>query len=64
MTTVRSARCPQCGKAFDWQPASPFRPFCSQRCKDIDFGAWAAERYRIPAVADDEEDGTPTPERD
>ncbi len=29
-------------------PENRFRPFCSQRCKSIDFGAWAAEEYRIP----------------
>lgn len=25
-----------------------FRPFCSERCKTIDLGNWAAENYRIP----------------
>ncbi|HYH40417.1 MAG TPA: DNA gyrase inhibitor YacG, partial [Burkholderiales bacterium] len=27
---------------------SPFRPFCSERCKMVDLGAWATESYRIP----------------
>lgn len=49
--------CPQCGAKVEWTPASTFRPFCSERCKLIDFGAWANESYRIPAVArDDDED--------
>ncbi|MCZ2175771.1 MAG: DNA gyrase inhibitor YacG, partial [Burkholderiales bacterium] len=25
-----------------------FRPFCSERCRNIDLGAWAAEEYRVP----------------
>jgi endogenous inhibitor of DNA gyrase (YacG/DUF329 family) len=31
-----------------WVPESRWRPFCSQRCKMIDLGAWATERYRVP----------------
>ena len=31
-----------------WDPANKFRPFCSERCKLIDLGAWASESYRIP----------------
>jgi endogenous inhibitor of DNA gyrase (YacG/DUF329 family) len=26
-----------------------FRPFCSERCKLLDFGAWADEEYNLPA---------------
>lgn len=40
--------CPQCGASVAWDAASPFRPFCSERCKMIDLGAWATESYRIP----------------
>ena len=43
----RAARCPQCGKTADLSPDNRFRPFCSERCKLIDLGAWASERYRI-----------------
>jgi endogenous inhibitor of DNA gyrase (YacG/DUF329 family) len=32
-----------------WEPASEFRPFCSERCKMIDLGEWASETYRLPA---------------
>ncbi|HTQ00477.1 MAG TPA: DNA gyrase inhibitor YacG [Casimicrobiaceae bacterium] len=42
--------CPQCGTPVEWSPASRWRPFCSERCRLIDLGEWAAERYRIPAV--------------
>ncbi len=39
--------CPVCGKQTPWTPANRFRPFCSERCKQIDLGAWAAEEYRV-----------------
>jgi uncharacterized protein len=45
MTTV--VKCPTCGKDVRWTSESRFRPFCSERCKQIDLGAWAAEKYRI-----------------
>ena len=37
-----------------WDTANPYRPFCSERCKMIDLGAWATESYRIPVPEDDE----------
>jgi endogenous inhibitor of DNA gyrase (YacG/DUF329 family) len=40
--------CPHCGKPVPWTTASAFRPFCSERCKLIDLGAWASETHRIP----------------
>jgi len=45
MPTV--VKCPTCGKDVRWTPESRFRPFCSERCKQIDLGAWAAEKYKI-----------------
>ncbi len=39
--------CPTCGNSVTWQPASKFRPFCSERCKLIDTGNWATDRYAI-----------------
>jgi endogenous inhibitor of DNA gyrase (YacG/DUF329 family) len=57
----RVVTCPQCGASVAWDPANKFRPFCSERCKMIDLGAWATESYRIPVVEDkdtpDEESG-------
>jgi endogenous inhibitor of DNA gyrase (YacG/DUF329 family) len=52
---TRSVPCPTCGKAAEWSAANPHRPFCSERCKTIDLGAWAAERYRVPVVEDKDE---------
>lgn len=43
--------CPTCGKKVEWVEASKYRPFCSLRCKQIDLGAWAEEKYVIPAVS-------------
>ena len=44
--------CPTCGKSVEWAPGNAWRPFCSERCKLIDLGAWATERYRVPVVED------------
>ena len=52
----RGARCPQCGKAADLTPDNPFRPFCSERCKLIDLGAWASEQHAIPGNEIEAED--------
>ncbi|MBD0326684.1 MAG: DNA gyrase inhibitor YacG [Pyrinomonadaceae bacterium] len=41
--------CPNCGKPAEWKD-NPFRPFCSERCKLIDFGRWANEEYRVPVA--------------
>lgn len=39
--------CPICGKPTTWQD-DPKGPFCSERCKLIDFGNWIDEGYRVP----------------
>ena len=46
-TTPRTVNCPRCGTPIEWGPAARFRPFCSERCKMIDLGAWAAEKYKV-----------------
>jgi endogenous inhibitor of DNA gyrase (YacG/DUF329 family) len=45
---LRTVACPTCGATVEWSARSRWRPFCSERCKLIDLGAWAAERYRLP----------------
>lgn len=42
-------KCPTCSKPVEWEPKNEHRPFCSERCKLIDLGAWANEEYRVPA---------------
>lgn len=48
--------CPQCGKKVVWDSKNPFRPFCSERCKQTDLGAWAQEKYVIPGAASESEE--------
>jgi len=45
---VKTVACPTCQRPVEWSQASPFRPFCSERCKLIDLGAWASEKHVIP----------------
>jgi hypothetical protein len=58
---VRAVACPTCGKPVEWA-ASAWRPFCSERCKLIDLGAWATERYRVPVVEDKDQPETAPPD--
>ena len=48
-----TGRCPQCSQPADLSGANAFHPFCSERCKKLDFGAWLAERYAIEEPDDD-----------
>ena len=45
----RTVRCPTCSGPSLFAPANRFRPFCSERCRQIDLGAWANEEFRVPA---------------
>lgn len=51
--------CPTCNKPVEWKPENRFRPFCSDRCKKIDLGAWANEEYRVAQSAPSEDDEQP-----
>jgi len=42
-----TVKCPTCKAEVPWE-GHPHRPFCSERCRLIDLGAWADERYRVP----------------
>jgi endogenous inhibitor of DNA gyrase (YacG/DUF329 family) len=48
--------CPTCQRPVEWTESSRWRPFCSERCKLIDLGAWASEKHAIP--------GEPLPENE
>jgi uncharacterized protein len=50
--------CPQCGLKLEWTAENRYRPFCSARCKQIDLGTWAEEKYVIPST-DQPENGNP-----
>lgn len=40
--------CPTCQAVVVWRAENPFRPFCSERCRLIDLGAWADESRGLP----------------
>jgi len=46
-------QCPICQKKV--QISDPFMPFCSERCKEVDLGNWAMEKYVIsePVLLED-----------
>ncbi len=55
-------KCPNCKKTVKWE-GNPWRPFCSERCKLVDLGAWASEDYRVADeddYADSVEDTEPS----
>mgnify|MGYP001770763725 CR=1 FL=1 len=39
--------CPICGKQTDWE-GNEYRPFCTERCKLLDLGAWVSGEYGLP----------------
>jgi len=45
---ARFVSCPRCGAQVAWSADNPYRPFCSERCKLIDLGDWAMEKFRVP----------------
>jgi endogenous inhibitor of DNA gyrase (YacG/DUF329 family) len=53
-------KCPICKK--ETAPSFPWMPFCSERCKLIDLGNWASEKYVIstpvtpPAPVEEEDE--------
>ena len=53
--------CPICRKPVSWE-TNPQRPFCSQRCRIVDLGAWASGAYKLPEE-DDPSEETPPPDK-
>ncbi|MDD5336171.1 MAG: DNA gyrase inhibitor YacG [Rhodoferax sp.] len=45
---AKRVTCPTCGGDSVYASSNPYRPFCSERCKNIDLGAWASENFRLP----------------
>lgn len=52
--------CPTCGKVAPQDGAD--RPFCCERCRMVDLGAWLLGHYRIPAEEGDDADVPTLPE--
>ena len=46
--------CPQCKKVTDLTANNIYRPFCSEKCKLIDFGTWVNEEKLISRPAESE----------
>lgn len=45
--TDKTFPCPRCKQPSLLDLTNPYRPFCSERCKLIDLGSWAAEEHKI-----------------
>jgi len=48
-------QCPICKKPTDSEKDADF-PFCSERCRLLDLGKWASEKYVVSEPVFDEED--------
>ncbi|MCP4790424.1 MAG: DNA gyrase inhibitor YacG [Gammaproteobacteria bacterium] len=55
---MREYPCPQCQTNIHWRSDNAYRPFCSERCQQLDLGAWAQEDYAI--AGDDNENDAST----
>ncbi len=60
--------CPTCGRTFTYEriDGHPTYPFCSERCRLAELGAWFDARYVVsrgldPAEAEDMEEAPPEP---
>jgi endogenous inhibitor of DNA gyrase (YacG/DUF329 family) len=47
--------CPTCKRVTEYSSDNKWRPFCSERCKLIDLGEWAAEKHAIPVTDNKDE---------
>ncbi len=47
--------CAICGKP----QSAESKPFCSERCRDVDLNRWLSGSYAIPVRDDEDEDGSP-----
>ena len=61
---IPRVECPTCHRRVEWSAANPFRPFCSERCRLVDLGAWFSGARAIPdestpELAHPEDDAAP-----
>jgi hypothetical protein len=64
MNTAKRYSCPTCQRQIAWTSEFPWRPFCSERCKMVDLGAWLANDRAIPGEPADEIPGEASREGD
>jgi len=51
-TPARAKPCPICSKPS----VEASKPFCSERCRDVDLNRWLSNSYSIPGKPTDDED--------
>ncbi len=54
--SARTVTCPACNGESVYAHTNPHRPFCSDRCRNIDLGNWANEDFRVQLESDVESD--------
>lgn len=53
---TRPSICPTCRQTVTNGPdGNPYRPFCSERCRLVDLGAWLNENHKISSPLSAEE---------
>ncbi len=57
----RIVRCPTCGGQSIYATSNPYRPFCGERCRNVDLGAWASEGYSVAEKPMPDDDGERSP---
>jgi len=62
LVSAHLVACPVCGTVAAFSPANDWRPFCSERCRTLDLGAWASESYRIPEKPGPQDPATDVPD--
>jgi endogenous inhibitor of DNA gyrase (YacG/DUF329 family) len=63
-SSSQHVKCPRCGKPSLFTAENSSRPFCSERCKLIDLGQWADEKYAIPTKPAVDADSEPSGENE
>jgi uncharacterized protein len=63
-TLTRIVRCPVCQTSSEYSSRNPYRPFCSERCRLQDLGAWARGDYVVASEASEQEDSLTPPAED
>lgn len=59
MSCPTTVPCPRCGRPAVYAATNDFRPFCSEKCRLLDLGAWLSEDYRIALKAGEDTDEGP-----
>ena len=64
VSEVKVLPCPRCGEPVTWNHEARWKPFCSERCKMVDLGAWFMEEHVIPGKPAEHEPGKPRDDDD